>query len=212
MHHDPALLYNIAQSFRLANEPDKALFFYKSFLSSVPDTPNREEVNGRIAELERVVAEQKKAKERPPNDLAPAKSMPAAEKTDQRANAAAVLPAAPTNDREMLPWYRSPLGWTLAAVGVATAVVGGILIWQFRVYDAQTRNAPSIQALYDARSSAQNYQIAGGVVLGVSAAALVGSTVTFVLARRAAHKRRTSASLFVAPEQSGASVCVGGSW
>ena len=48
LHHDPVLLYNVAQSYRLANNPDKALFFYRSYLSTVPDAANREEVEGRI--------------------------------------------------------------------------------------------------------------------------------------------------------------------
>lgn len=208
LHHDPALLYNIAQSFRLANDSEKALFFYKSYLSTVPDAPNRDEVASRIAELERVVVEQKKAKERPPNDIAPTpKPMPAQPVPQPTTTTAVVAERGPAPS----PWYRSPAGISLAAVAVASAVVGGILIWRFAYYDQQTRNAPSIQALYDARDSAQNYQIAGGVVLGVAGAALVGSTVAFVLARRS-EKQHAHASLLVAPGRTGALVGVGGSW
>lgn len=207
LHHDPALLYNIAQSYRLANDPEKSLFFYKSYLSSVPDAANRDEVASRIAELERVVAEQKKAKERPPNDIAqPPKPVPSAPSASTSTPAAVVSAERPSS-----PWYRSSAGLSLAAVAVATAVIGGILIWRFQVYDQQSRTAPSIQALYDARDSAQNYQVAGGVVLGVSAAALVGSTVAFVLARRA-EKHRAHAGLFVAPGANGAWAGAGGSW
>jgi tetratricopeptide (TPR) repeat protein len=57
---DPLLLYNIAQSYRLAGDANQALFFYKSFLRNMPAATNRKEVEGRIKALEKQVAEQKK--------------------------------------------------------------------------------------------------------------------------------------------------------
>jgi tetratricopeptide (TPR) repeat protein len=57
---DPLLLYNIAQSYRLAGDANQALFFYKSFLRNMPAATNRKEVEGRIKGLEKQVAEQKK--------------------------------------------------------------------------------------------------------------------------------------------------------
>jgi hypothetical protein len=57
---DPLLLYNIAQSYRLAGDASQALFFYKSFLRNMPDASNRKEVEGRVKTLEKQVAEQKK--------------------------------------------------------------------------------------------------------------------------------------------------------
>ncbi len=57
---DPLLLYNIAQSYRLAEDAAQALFFYKSFLRNMPAATNRKEVEGRIKELEKKVADQKK--------------------------------------------------------------------------------------------------------------------------------------------------------
>ena len=57
---DPLLLYNIAQSYRLAEDASQALFFYKSFLRNMPGATNRKEVEGRIKALEKQAAEQKK--------------------------------------------------------------------------------------------------------------------------------------------------------
>ncbi len=57
---DPLLLYNIAQSYRLAGDASQALFFYKSFLRNMPGAENRKEVEGQIHKLEKVVADQKK--------------------------------------------------------------------------------------------------------------------------------------------------------
>ncbi|MEO8214153.1 MAG: hypothetical protein ABI560_13215, partial [Myxococcales bacterium] len=41
---DPLLLYNIAQSYRLAGDAGQALFFYKSFLRNMPGASNRKDV------------------------------------------------------------------------------------------------------------------------------------------------------------------------
>jgi tetratricopeptide repeat protein len=46
-----ALLYDTAQAYRLANDRDKAVFFYQSFLRSEPGSPHRSEVERRIHEL-----------------------------------------------------------------------------------------------------------------------------------------------------------------
>ena len=57
---DPSLLYNIAQSFRLQGDAGQAIFFYRSFLRNMPNTPNRREVEGRIRALEKQQEDQKK--------------------------------------------------------------------------------------------------------------------------------------------------------
>src|SRR5436190_20070002 len=48
---DPALLFNIAQAYRLAGENDAAVRVYKSFLHQMPDSAQRGEVEKRNAEL-----------------------------------------------------------------------------------------------------------------------------------------------------------------
>jgi tetratricopeptide (TPR) repeat protein len=53
---DPAFLYNLAQAHRLLGQVRDALFFYKRFLKLDPDAPNRSYVEGRIVELEALLA------------------------------------------------------------------------------------------------------------------------------------------------------------
>jgi hypothetical protein len=48
---NPEFLYNIAQAHRLAGDPAKALFFYKSFLRHSPGAKNRADVQQKIAGL-----------------------------------------------------------------------------------------------------------------------------------------------------------------
>lgn len=57
---DPVFLYNIAQAYRLWGKPDKAVFFYKSFLRNLPEAPNRPEVERRISEMQAELAKQSK--------------------------------------------------------------------------------------------------------------------------------------------------------
>jgi tetratricopeptide (TPR) repeat protein len=63
LDNDPAHLYNIAQSHRLANHVPEAIAAYRAYLDRLPDAPNRPDVERRIAELS--------ASQRPPNGLDP---------------------------------------------------------------------------------------------------------------------------------------------
>jgi tetratricopeptide (TPR) repeat protein len=50
---DPSLLYNIGQSYRMANKPDKATTAYKAYLRTAPDdAPAREQAQKKLDELE----------------------------------------------------------------------------------------------------------------------------------------------------------------
>jgi iron complex outermembrane receptor protein len=80
---DPNFLYNIAQSYRLANNFSQALFFYRSYLGAEPRADNRAEVEERIKKLEAQLAEQQSIANTPPNQtVAPgAKPEPASAPT-----------------------------------------------------------------------------------------------------------------------------------
>jgi len=54
---DPALLYNLAQSHRLAGNADEALHFYRTYLRYVPKTSKRAEIEKQIASLEKLLAQ-----------------------------------------------------------------------------------------------------------------------------------------------------------
>jgi hypothetical protein len=64
---DPVFLYNIAQSYRLGNDLERAVFFYRSFLRNMPKAPNRREVEDRIVKLEAQLAAQRSVTNAPPN-------------------------------------------------------------------------------------------------------------------------------------------------
>jgi tetratricopeptide (TPR) repeat protein len=58
---DPPMLYNIAQAYRLSDQPSEAVRFYRRYLLRSPNARNRDDVERKISDLERVVEERRKA-------------------------------------------------------------------------------------------------------------------------------------------------------
>jgi tetratricopeptide (TPR) repeat protein len=56
LKNDPAFLYNLAQSYRLAGNAERALHFYRTYLRYVPKAANRPEIEERIKALEEAAA------------------------------------------------------------------------------------------------------------------------------------------------------------
>ena len=64
--NDPALLYNLAQSNRLAGNSEQALHFYRTYLRYVPAAKNHAEIEDRIKQLDQLVAQKNAALTSPP--------------------------------------------------------------------------------------------------------------------------------------------------
>jgi tetratricopeptide (TPR) repeat protein len=79
---DPAMLYNVAQSYRLNDQLPDALRFYRRYLQRSPNARNREDVERKIADLERTIAERRRAVATTvpmaPNPSTPTLAVPAA--------------------------------------------------------------------------------------------------------------------------------------
>src|SRR5215471_8967991 len=57
---DPPMLYNIAQAYRLAEQPAEAVRYYRRFLQRMPNARNREDVERKIADQEKLAEQRKK--------------------------------------------------------------------------------------------------------------------------------------------------------
>jgi tetratricopeptide (TPR) repeat protein len=135
---DASFLFNIAQCHRKLGDVDAALDFYRKYLRSLPEAPNRVEVERMIAEL-RARKDSTPAAGAPATDapspapigIPPASvvAVPAAPEPAPRAEALVVAPAPPSP----APFYQRWWFWT--AVGAAV-VGGGIAAY------AATRPAP----------------------------------------------------------------------
>ena len=66
LKNDPGFLYNIAQAYRTMGDAQKAIFFYKRYLSNSPKARNRPEVEQKIEALQKQLSLQEQAKGLPP--------------------------------------------------------------------------------------------------------------------------------------------------
>ncbi|HLK93311.1 MAG TPA: tetratricopeptide repeat protein [Polyangia bacterium] len=66
LKNDPGFLYNIAQAYRTMGDAQKAIFFYKRYLSNAPKAHNRSEVEQKISALQQQLSAQEQAKGLPP--------------------------------------------------------------------------------------------------------------------------------------------------
>ena len=127
LHQDPALLFNAAQSRRLAGENQKALVLYKNFLHLYPSSPNIPAVREQIDKLQEAIAADNKAKTSPPTTTVEPKSEPKNEPTTATTTTTtptttpATTASAPTNEKP--PIYKKWWLWTAVGVVVVAAVV-----------------------------------------------------------------------------------------
>ena len=147
---DPPMLYNIAQAYRLNDQPGEALRFYRRYLQRAPNARNREDVERKIAELEKIVEDRRKAAAAvaPPPVVAPPPAPAPAPVTSPSAPVASPATPAPEGagtaaggvgaqtppaEDEGPSRARKIVSWSLIGVGVATlgtGIVFGIMAKQ----------------------------------------------------------------------------------
>jgi hypothetical protein len=85
----------------------------------------------------------------------------------------------PPRDRTQRPWHRDPLGGVLVGVGLATAAAGAGVLAAAQVQSGQ--QAPTYGMFANQSDRIDSMRIAGGVVLGVGAALLIGGVVRWAV-------------------------------
>jgi hypothetical protein len=194
---DPPMLYNIAQAYRLNDQPGEAVRFYRRYLQRAPQARNREDVERKIAELEKQIEERRKqqAAVTPPPAPAPTPSstpapapivgppapVAAAPTTGTEGTVGEVTqtPAAP---EEGMSSTRKIVGLSVIGGGVAVGVVAGIFafIAKGKADDVTTASQkgevfnPDVQT---AGKNASTTAIVCGAVAG--AAAVTGAIILF---------------------------------
>lgn len=130
LSHVPAILFNVAQAYRLAGTCDRALEYYRRSLEEEPDAANRAEVEERIAEMEKCTDARREAVPPPAAEPEPAPAPPAA----------VTLTA---EEPERAPDRRSLLPLVTTGVGAAAAVAGGVIYLQARArFDEVEESCP----------------------------------------------------------------------
>jgi tetratricopeptide (TPR) repeat protein len=114
---DPAMLFNVAQAYRLNGQPQEAVFYYRRYLERSPLAPNRADVEQKIADLEKTLETTRKAAPEtaattssPPPTAPPPTTPPAAAAAPLSPNPTAVAPG--TTGATPVPTAPPPLATT----------------------------------------------------------------------------------------------------
>jgi Tetratricopeptide repeat len=126
---DPVMLYNIAQAYRLNDQPQESIHFYRRYLQRSPEARNKDDVERKITAMEKLIEERRKAAAAvvPP----PPKPVVVERKPDQPppppvVTTPVVVVQPPPRPPEPPSATRRVIGWSMVGVGVASGVVAVI--------------------------------------------------------------------------------------
>ena len=131
---DPVMLYNIAQAYRLNDQPQESIHFYRRYLQRSPEARNKEDVERKITAMEKLIEERRKAAAlvAPPPPKTEVKPVAVPEPVVPPPVTPPVVVVAPPPPPPPPPppsTARRVLGWSMVGVGVASvavAIVEGI--------------------------------------------------------------------------------------
>jgi len=200
---DPALLYNLGQAHRLAGHAVDALRFYKLFLAKVPETPARGEVEQKIVELQKLVDQQQKTRNIPPDSVKPPE--PPTTSTTETTPPPPEVTQPPPASSAARGRTKTIVGGVVGGAGVVMIAVGiafGVLAKD--AGDKLTSLDRSMQPFdYSQQQAGKTDQIVEGVFLGLGVAALAAGVTVLVLGQREA---RRPAAVAIRPTANGAEV------
>jgi hypothetical protein len=212
---DPAILYNLGQAHRLAGHAADAVRFYKMYLTKVPKASNREEVQLKIDELGKLIDQQRKTQNLPPDqtikpssDSAPQTATPApptvtpAPPTPPPATVAAPHPEGVVTAATSAPAVdthagraKKIAGFAVAGVGVAMLAAGiGLGVTAQSISNELSQ--PNVVFDKDKHAQGETFGVVGPALIGVGAVAVVTGAVVAGLGFRDAKRAR---ALAVAP-------------
>ncbi len=190
---DPVMLYNIAQAYRLNDQPQDAIHFYRRYLQRAPEARNRDDVERKITSQEKVIEDKRKAAaavQPPPVATPPVKPPPKVVEQPKQV-VPSPPPPPPVVTAPVAPPPEPPstalriVGWSMIGAGVAAdviAVIEGIRA-KNRGDELTKLMNPDSPPVFDA--NAQNIQSEGktanivAIVCGIAgtAVAVAGAVV-----------------------------------
>lgn len=194
LRSEPIFLYNIAQSHRQNDNPQRAVFFYRRYLEADPNAKKRAEVEARIAELQSRIDAQK---ERETAATAPPQQTGAPQPAPQPMPVLA--PSAPVEvdigqpaagERGDGRGLRIG-GLVSAGAGVGVGVTGIVLALHGHSLQDQAYSGQWDQSKYD---SGKTFRTVGWVAMGVGAAAVATGAVLYIVGNSAKTSTRSGAT------------------
>jgi tetratricopeptide (TPR) repeat protein len=223
----PDLLFNIAQAYRLAGEHAKAIGAFRAFLRRMPDSPHRPAVLARVEELNKIVEDQRRSKEKPPSGTLTPPEQPG---QDKRVTAstppqtgtvapAPVLVAPPVLETPAQGQARLKRARTFKIAGLSLGVVGlaaigagaGMAVLAQNAnnaYNQPARDASNNPPVWgpearQLKADYETYQSVEVAMLAVGGVALVGGVTLAVLGFRSAKPSKLALAPVLGPGFSG---------
>jgi tetratricopeptide (TPR) repeat protein len=198
---DAMLLYNIAQAYRLAKQPNEALQYYKMYLAAAPDATDRAEVQRQMSDMEKLAADQRN----PPPAPAPA-PLPREDNLTE-------TPVAHTETQVATSPGRTKViaGAVVLVVGLGL-VGGGIgcgVLAHSAAQDVSNDSKNGVPFDPSKESSGQTDQTIAGALYGVGAAAAVtGIIVLAIGANENAKAKKMAFTPTIGPKMAGGNLAV----
>lgn len=182
----PAILFPWAQAERLRGNCREAQGLYQRFIDSGPPPKQVEAAAKNRKECEELLASA---------DAVASRIMPGEAGSVVAADPQPEPAPEPEPEPEPPPpappkWRTDALGWTLLAVGAGGQVAGGVLLGLASGDEASAADAATYGEFSDLKTTAAHERLAGGVVLGVGAALLLGGVIRLALSGRARPEQR----------------------
>jgi hypothetical protein len=175
------LLFNLAQTHRLAKHNEQAIYFYKQFLAAATVSPSsRKVIKDRIAELEALITQQGRAQTAPPDGTQAPAQAPTTAAPVARSPVVTAAVATPAPVRR--PWYQSAAGWAPLSVGVVIASVGLGLLVHGNQLDSQIPGANSLAEAQQLAHDRDAYRPSGIALISIGGAAAVAGAVVLSIA------------------------------
>ncbi len=208
---EPAILYNIAQSYRLGERFEKSAQFYRSFLRRMSDIKNRQEIEGRITEMEERAADQRRQAERRVMEQREAERKAELRKVEMRKNQAAEQlrqtepppREAPVEEDHAKPGRTLKLvGYGLCGLTAASLGLGIAMSVLAKQASNKVENAASAKEVFstelrDTESRGKTYDTVAIVGYAVAGAAAIAAGASIYLGFRA--EKRAQADSASAP-------------
>ncbi len=206
----PAVLYNLAVTYRASGDYEKAIPQYRQFLDRAkPRRPLRRLVECHIesmtAELEHAAAKAPPHEPVSPQEPDRIETTTMVPPATPPPDASLATPAPPIDlhlDARTTPpvrWYSDGVGWGISGGGAAVAGLGAFLLLDARSLRAQINDEPRDDVRIELREKADGRQTWGTVATAAGAAILLGGIVKLALTSDAPRSTPARTSLRVSP-------------
>jgi tetratricopeptide (TPR) repeat protein len=181
----PALLFNIAQSYRQGGQYDKAKQFYRAYLRENPDSQTTAAVKKALKEIDELLAKEKKTREAPPSGVRDAPPSEVAGRGQLVAPPAAARatqtpPAVVTN----IPTAQTPSSQPVATPAVSQPTPGAA--------PASALPAPTLTTTTAARAEPSSSRRTWTYALAGASVAMLGGGAIFAIKARNVDNELTS--------------------